>query len=383
MRHEHRQTLEFCDRLGLHACDQTDIKLTNLSCPVATVDDDYTLSTDNHTSLAGDLITTNIDAIIRPPFKARRAPPRKHVPIGSPQRKSAWKESQKRESEQFQREREEMREYALDKYLASLSDEDHRGDFVESSDRTKHERTKRRLVRSGSLSNLADDGWRYRVTVPRPFKMSVRESQKLPTKSRSATEFERQRVKKQMLEELECSMKFKASPAPSTIYVPMYEELTVGEERRRHRNMATRQKELAAMQRPFDLVRREEARLAEKHRRRAEFAEADARAPDANFKAKPFPRHLFSSEAHERMCLEEDEKEWQRRARAERLLQTSSLPKNMTKERPSHVCDMTTEEGDYAASCCNFVYCCRYSLIPTPTRLSYLALLCSFYPHDA
>ena len=241
-----------------------------------------------------------------------------------------------------------MREDALDRYLTSLFDEDHCDD--ESVDDLKRPKTKRRLVRSSSLTKLTDDGWRYRVTVPKPFRMTERESQKVPSKSRSAADFERKRSMQQMLEELECNMKFKASPAPATIYVPLYEELAVDKERRRRKNLAVRQKELADMQRPFAFLRREEERLAEKHQRRRELADDDAQLPDANFKAKPFPSHLFSSEANDWMSEHEEIKEWQRRARAEKLLKTSSLPKNMLKKRPSHVCDMTSEEGGCAAS---------------------------------
>ena len=344
MRHEHQQTLDFCDRVGLHPQDHS----TSPSYPVATVSENYTLTTDNYSSLAGDLISTTFDEVLRPSFKARRAPSRKHVPVRSMQRKSTRKEREKQLSDQLENERQKMREYALDKYLTSLSDDDQWDkEFTGGTQRSK---TKRHLVRSSSLSKLVDDGWQYRVTVPKPFRMTIRESQKAPTKSKSAADFQRQRSKQQMEEELECSMKFKASPAPATIYVPVFGELAVEKERRRRQKMALRQKELATMQQPFAFLRREEERLAEKHRRERELAEADACPPDANFKAKPFPHRIFSSEAHEWMYEQEEIKESQRKARAEKLLKTSSLPKNMTKKRPSHVCEMTSEVGDYAGS---------------------------------
>jgi len=348
MRHEHQQMLNYCDGLALRPQDHLDCKPTDQSYPVATVDETYAITTDNYGSLAGDLITTNFDDVLHPSFKARRAPPRKHVQIRILQPKSTRKEREKQLSDQLENERQKMREYALDKYLTSLSDEDKWED--DSADGRKRARTKHRLVRSSSLSKLVDDGWRYRVTVPKPFKMTIRESQIEPSKSRSATEFERQRSKQQLQEELECSMKFKASPAPATIYVPVYEELAVEKERRRRQKIILRQRELAAMQRPFAFLRREEQRLVEKHRRQRESAEADACVPDANFRAKPFPYHLFSSEACDWLSEQEKVKELQRRERAEKLLKTSSLPKNMTKERPSHVCDMTSEEGGCARS---------------------------------
>jgi len=345
MRHDHQQTMDFCNRLGLHPSDQPDTKLASPSYPVATVDKNYILTTDNHSSLAGDLITANFDDQIRPPFRARRAPSHKHVPVGSP----CQKETRKYLSEQLENERQQMREYVLDRYLASLSDED-----CWKEDRTeeplKHTKTRHSLTRSSSLSKLVDSGWRYRVTVPKPFKMTVRESQKVPTKSKSSADFEWQRARQKCEEELECSMKFKASPAPATIYVPLYEEMAAAKERRRRQNLALRQKEHAAMQRPFTFERREDERLAEKQRRHTLYTEADARAPDANFKAKPFPYHLFSRENYKRMCEKEEVKEWQRTVRSEKLLKTSSLPKNMLKKRPSHTCDMTSEQDGCAAS---------------------------------
>ena len=348
MRHEHQQMMAFCDRLGLQPHGRLDSEVTNSSCPVATVNDHYSLTTDNHSSIAGDLITPDFDDVLRPSFKARRAPPQKRVPTGNMPRKFTRKEREKQLSEQLENERQKMREYALDRYLASLSDDD-RWDEERNGQR-RCAKAKRRLVRSSSLSKLVDDGWRYRVTVPKPFRMTVRESQKAPTKSRSSADFERQKSRQQMIEELECSMKFKASPAPATIYVPLLEELAAKKEHRRCQNTVLRQKEHSAMQRPFSFLRREEERLAEKHRRQKEAVEADALVPDANFKAKPFPYRLFSSEVNEWMNEQEEIKEWKRRQRAEKLLKSSSLPKNMTKKRPSHQCEMSSEDGCCAAS---------------------------------
>lgn len=348
MRHEHEQTLDLCDRLGLYPQELRDSRPTSPSYPVASVDENYVLSADKYRSLAGDLITTDFNGVLRPQCKAHRAALQKRVPIGSTQRKSTREERAKQLADQLEGERRQMREYAVDRYLASLSDDDQWN--KEHSGNVESAETKPCLVRSSSLSKLTDDGWRYRVTVPKPFRMTIRDSEKPPSKSRSSAEYEQQRARERIKEELECSMRFKASPAPATIYLPLYEELAEGKERRRRQKMASRQKELAAMQRPFAFVRREEERLAEKHRRHAELAEADAQVPDANFKAKPFPHHLFSSEAEDWMSEQEEMKEWQRRARAEKLLRTSALPKNMTKKRPSHVCGMTSEEGSCDAS---------------------------------
>jgi len=354
MRHEHQRTLDYCDRLGLHPQDQPDRSPTRTSYPVASVDENYVLTADKYRSPAGDLITADFDGALRPPFRARRAPPRKHVPIGSMERKSTRKEREKQLGEQLENERQKMREQALDRYLSSLSDEDRwmDEDWLDGENTEKTESTKPKplLVRSSSMSKLVDDdGWRYRVTVPKPFRMTIRESQKVPTKSRTWADFEWQRARQQMDEELECSTRFKASPAPATIYDRLYEEIAVEKERRRRQKMASRQKELAAMQRPFAFLRREEERLAEKHRRQSEQAESDARVPDANFKAKPFPHQLFSGEVDDWMCEQEEIKEWQKRERAKKLLKSSALPKNMTKKRRSHVCCMTGEEGDCAA----------------------------------
>jgi len=345
MRREHQQTLDLCDSLGLHPRDS---RPSSPSCPVASVDENYVLTADKYHSLAGDLITTDFDSALRLQFKAHRASPRKRVPIGSTQRKSAREERAKQLADQLESEHQQMREFALDRYLASLSNDD-QWNRKKSTD-VESAKTKPHLTRSSSLSKLTDDGWRYRVTVPKPFKMTIRDSEKPPAKSRSSAEYEQQRAREQIKEELECSMRFKASPAPATIYVPLYQELEEGKERRRRQKMASRQKELAAMQRPFAFLCREEERLAEKHQRQAELAEADAQVPDANFKAKPFPHYLFNSEAEDWISEQEEIKEWQRRARAKKLLKTSALPKNMMKKRPSHVCCMTSEDNTCDAS---------------------------------
>ena len=347
MRYEHQQTLEFCDRFGLCPCDsEPDSELTtHTSCPVATVDKHYTVTTSS--SFAGDLMTTDVGGAIRPNFKARKAPPppKKCVPTAGQWKKSTRREREKCLSDQLKTEREQMREYALDKYLASLSDEE--AVCVESGTDIKEdaETRRHRLVKSNCLSELVDDDWRYRVTVPKPFRMTVREMQKEPTKSRSTADFERQRSRQRVEEELECSMKFKASPAPATIYVPLFEKLEAEKLHRRRLNFAARHKQHIAMQQPFAFLRREEERSAEKQRHRADQDVCDACAPDANFKAKPFPQHLFSSEVCKQMDELEQMKESRRKERADKLLRNSSLPKNMTKKRPSHVCDMTSDDG--------------------------------------
>ena len=358
MRREHQRTLDWCSELGLHAGRRRRSRdASPKSCPVAAVDENYVLTTDSshHSRLAGDLVSASFDRRVRPPFRARPAP-RKRVPTASPRRNCAHEERAKQlDDERPENERRAMREYAVDRYLASLSDDER---WIELEGRADDQRPPcskagRSLVqaRSGSPTKLAadgdGDGWRYRVTVPEPFSMTIRESQKAPTRSRSSAEYERQRARRKIDEELECGVRFKAAPAPATIYVPLYDELAWKSETRRRRNLAARRREHAAMQRPFAFLRREEPRLADRQRRRADISSADARAPDASFRAKPFPAHLFGScRTGEQVQGEREEqtRRWRRAARAEQLLRSSSLPRNMTKARPSHVCDMTGDQ---------------------------------------
>lgn len=335
MKREHQRTMELCDNLGLQPAQTSEFSPQSPSVPVAFVNNNYTLSTMNYSSPAGDLITSS--RCVRRPFKARRAPPRRKVEPHTIERRSG---SKKKEASNLNEE-EQMKMYLMERYLNTYDDNDAIwSDFQDDFSRGPVAgRPAPRLV-------SFDDSWHPGVTVPKPFSMTVRESLKPRVLSRSMADFERQRDEQANKEHQECNKKFKAAPAPAHIYVPLFEQLSSDRERRRHMNHARRQAELEQLQKPFAFLRREEERQANRQQRQAAFAVADSGVPDANFKAKPFPDHIFNNDAYERIKQQEEIRQEQRLNRAEAMLQLSSLPPNMLKKRPSHCCDMSHESDE-------------------------------------
>jgi hypothetical protein len=342
MKREHQKTMELCDNLGFQPVQTSESSPQNPSIPVALVDNNYILSTKNYCSPAGDLISSSSSRCVRRPFKARRAPPRRQVEQHAIERRGESKKKEANRSASNLNEENQMKTYLMERYLSTYDDDiDAVWSDIEDGV-SRGPAAGRTLPRPVSF----DDSWRPRLTVPKPFSMTVRESLKPHMLSRSMADFERQRDEQAEKELQECNKKFRAAPAPAHIYVPLYEELSGDRERRRQMNHARRQMELEQLQKPFAFLRREEERQASRQRRQVVFAAADSNVPDANFKAKPFPDHIYNNDANEKMRQQEEIRQEQRMNRAEAMLQLSSLPPNMLKKRPSHCCDMSHESDE-------------------------------------
>jgi Uncharacterised protein family UPF0564 len=344
MKRDHLRTLELCDNVGLKpALTLVDSSSHRPTLPVASVNSDYVISTKPYCSPAGDLISTT-GKDIRRPFKARKAPPRLKVQTDADarqlrtKRKSAVNHntSDSNEAEQMN----DMKAYMMERYLTTCkNDLAITKDFWDELYALK--KSRHGSVRSFPRPKSFDNSWRHQVTVPKPFTMTIRESSKPRLVSRSMADFERtydEQIRKEMQE---CNKKFKASPAPANIYVPLYEELTKDREKLRLMNAARKLREFEELQRPYAFLLREEERRAKKKRRQTLFAAADASTPDAVFRAKPFPEHIYCSESNEVMRQQELIRQEDRLNRAEAMLQLSSLPPNMKKKHPKHNCKMS------------------------------------------
>ncbi|XP_042629937.1 protein FAM161A-like isoform X1 [Cyprinus carpio] len=83
---------------------------------------------------------------------------------------------------------------------------------------------------SYSAANQGMDSLRQnsKVTVPKPFRMMLREEdrKRRNVKTRSEMELENERLKKELDELKECSKKFRARPAPTSTYLLCYDIIT-------------------------------------------------------------------------------------------------------------------------------------------------------------
>jgi len=164
--------------------------------------------------------------------------------------------------------------------------------------------------------------WYPRVTVPRPFSMTIREQNSVKKRSRSAMEAEREKLEKEVHEEFELKKKFKAIPVPSSTYLPLYQLIVAENEQRRAQIKQSCKEMLKASERPFSFMKRDEERTKQKS------AKKQGTTDEKLFVAKPIPKYLFADNT-EKIREMEEYREIKKKVRARELLQSSKLPKSM------------------------------------------------------
>ncbi|NXR56069.1 F161A protein, partial [Hippolais icterina] len=168
--------------------------------------------------------------------------------------------------------------------------------------------------------------WSPRVTVPKPFQMTIREAQRKEQniKSKSQIELENHLLKKQLEEEAECQKKFRANPVPAAVFLPLYHDIVQRNEERR-RSVRERSKlKLLASQKPFKFIERERQRSETR-----KMLLKDVPPPENKtkaFRAKPVPKCVYSPDFSDKLKREELCREIRIRMRAEELLRNSSVP---------------------------------------------------------
>ncbi|XP_072513559.1 protein FAM161A [Salminus brasiliensis] len=186
-----------------------------------------------------------------------------------------------------------------------------------------------------------EEGWRLRVTVPKPFRMMLREAERKRKGIKSRSEIERENAElRQQLEELtECQRKFRASSVPAHVRLPLYEELQGKDEERRRHLRAGEQQRLRTTQKPFSFLERErlkkeqkETQLQEQMLLAAKEEEDRRRRP---FRAKPVPRVVKEAASGEQQKEEQLYRSIKMQMRARELLLSSSMPPSMLAKRLS------------------------------------------------
>ncbi|NXH59845.1 F161A protein, partial [Rhabdornis inornatus] len=168
--------------------------------------------------------------------------------------------------------------------------------------------------------------WSPRITVPKPFQMTIREAQKKEQniKSKSQMELENHLLKKQLEEEAECQKKFRANPVPAAVLLPLYHDIVQRNEERR-RSVRERSKlKLLASQKPFKFIERERQR-----RETRKMQLKDVLPPENTtkvFRARPVPKCVYSPDFSDKLKEKELYREIRIRMRAEELLRNSSVP---------------------------------------------------------
>ncbi|XP_060923432.1 protein FAM161A [Limanda limanda] len=184
-------------------------------------------------------------------------------------------------------------------------------------------------TRSGERNAKKRETWKHRVTIPKPFHMTLREAerQKLGVRSRAEVELENAELRRQLEELSECQRKFRASPVPAHVHLPLYEELQEQKDERQ-RN----QQQLRAVQKPFSFLERERLKKEQKQLRVPPASHQDRVTP---FKAKPVPRAVYAAASGGQTKDEQLYRSIRTQMRAEELLHAASMPPSMLSPRLS------------------------------------------------
>ncbi|KAL9864899.1 protein FAM161A isoform 2-T2 [Geothlypis trichas] len=171
-----------------------------------------------------------------------------------------------------------------------------------------------------------EKAWSPRVTVPKPFQMTIREAQKKEqkVKSKSQIELENHLLKKQLEEEAECQKKFRANPVPAAVFLPLYQDIVRRSEERRRSVRERSRLQLLATQKPFKFIERERQRCEARKMQLKDLSLPENKIKV--FRAKPVPKCVYSADFHDRVREEELCREIRIRMRAEELLRNSSVP---------------------------------------------------------
>ncbi|CAH1122906.1 unnamed protein product [Ceutorhynchus assimilis] len=166
------------------------------------------------------------------------------------------------------------------------------------------------------------------ITVPRPFKMTVRDEEN------------------KIVDELLLKIKgkeekphlFKAHDVPIESQIPLFDKIMEDQHKRSQKVKQKRKADLQAQMRPFSFTRRDE----EIQELTKTFSKSlpcvyydDIPVKVKKFRAKPIPRNLFSNYIYKKMHEDEFYRALQKKVRAEEMLKQASLPPSMAKREHS------------------------------------------------
>ena len=193
--------------------------------------------------------------------------------------------------------------------------------------------------------------WINRITIPKPFSMTLRQETKGKSErvKKVLQEVERERDSAKQREEIELDKKFKAKPVPAHVYMPLYDDLLQKTELRRMQTKLKAQELLKSQEKPFKFATREEERKRTKAAKLRK--SANGYSESGSFKAKPYPKNLFDGSV---FAMKEEQDEYRRirkEIRAQELYCTSSLPPNMASRQEKL---KQKRSGGSIKSCPNF-----------------------------
>jgi hypothetical protein len=168
-------------------------------------------------------------------------------------------------------------------------------EFNQRFEKINTRKTDKKGVKKSSRPSSAQVEWVPKVTIPEPFSMSIREKVKADNKKITLTrELQDEREKRIEAEIRECKRKFKATPIPAHVQLPLYEKKIAEEKLRKLRLKEASKEYLEKNSKPFNLTDAKKTSLRE---RRHSFTEGESNKTDrAEFAANPLPNFYFEDD---------------------------------------------------------------------------------------
>nr|XP_039253885.1 protein FAM161B-like [Styela clava] len=203
-------------------------------------------------------------------------------------------------------------------------------DYLPPTSIEKIERAKEKRSRPKSAPIKKD--WSPIITIPKPFKMTIREeNKKEKTHTRSSEEVARAERERLEQEELEMRLRVRAKDPPAHTFLPLYEEIMERQEQRSRMNRENAVKATQAMIKPFSFMEREKMKEMEKQKtkRMEQKKEKNKLKTMVQFIARPVPASVHDPSVAEKMKEEQLYRKIKVKLRSEDLMQSSSLPPRM------------------------------------------------------
>ncbi|OPJ83204.1 protein FAM161B isoform X1 [Patagioenas fasciata] len=193
-----------------------------------------------------------------------------------------------------------------------------------TSDSTWDQQKPHLLPKSRLRPKSASSPWIPSITIPQPFKMTLREAHQKSQLMKSYTflELDKQRDKRQSQDEAECQKQFRALPVPAHVFLPLYQEIMEQNEIRRQIATQKRKELLLATQRPFSFLEKEEKK---KEAIRQKFLAATTTNESSKLKqvSKKVPKSTYNSLLGDKLKEAELYREIRIQMRAKDLLESS------------------------------------------------------------
>ncbi|XP_029397094.1 protein FAM161B isoform X2 [Mus pahari] len=187
--------------------------------------------------------------------------------------------------------------------------------------------------------------WASSITVPQPFRMTLREARKKAQWLASPASFEQERLQaqKQGQEEAECHRQFRAQPVPAHVYLPLYQEMMERREARRHAGIQKRKEQLLSSLKPFSFLEKKGQQKKDTPQRDSA-AVAQTKVPPKKATSRKIPKSILEPALGDKLQEAELLRKIRIQMRAMDTLRMASSPVSTTGNRAPRTATRTQEE---------------------------------------